>query len=125
MCVVLFLFVFSSRRRHTRCALVTGVQTCALPISAGMGMASRPALHPTRTANLAACRFPEAKESTMQRPRHFSMLREFQLADWFTLANAFCGTGAFFAAMRFLPEGLVRALKIGRASCRDRGCQYV
>src|SRR3546814_14302531 len=26
-------FLFSSRRRHTRCALVTGVQTCALPIS--------------------------------------------------------------------------------------------
>src|SRR3546814_6308149 len=26
------LFFFSSRRRHTRCALVTGVQTCALPI---------------------------------------------------------------------------------------------
>src|SRR3546814_1831606 len=29
-----YFFVFSSRRRHTRCALVTGVQTCALPISA-------------------------------------------------------------------------------------------
>src|SRR3546814_6367773 len=29
------LFFFSSRRRHTRCALVTGVQTCALPICAG------------------------------------------------------------------------------------------
>src|SRR3546814_10814906 len=27
-----FIFFFSSRRRHTRCALVTGVQTCALPI---------------------------------------------------------------------------------------------
>src|SRR3546814_3273106 len=27
------LVLFSSRRRHTRCALVTGVQTCALPIS--------------------------------------------------------------------------------------------
>src|SRR3546814_9215703 len=27
------IFFFSSRRRHTRCALVTGVQTCALPIS--------------------------------------------------------------------------------------------
>src|SRR3546814_6400486 len=26
------MFVFSSKRRHTRCALVTGVQTCALPI---------------------------------------------------------------------------------------------
>src|SRR3546814_20164269 len=29
----LFFFFFASRRRHTRCALVTGVQTCALPIS--------------------------------------------------------------------------------------------
>src|SRR3546814_10342513 len=27
------LFFFSSRRRHTNCAVVTGVQTCALPIS--------------------------------------------------------------------------------------------
>src|SRR3546814_10287267 len=34
ICCVCSLFVFfvSSRRRHTRCALVTGVQTCALPI---------------------------------------------------------------------------------------------
>src|SRR3546814_5980288 len=31
-CGVLLYFFFSSRRRHTRCALVTGVQTCALPI---------------------------------------------------------------------------------------------
>src|SRR3546814_5078482 len=30
---VCVIFFFSSRRRHTRCALVTGVQTCALPIS--------------------------------------------------------------------------------------------
>src|SRR3546814_4472571 len=30
-------FFFSSRRRHTRCALVTGVQTCALPIYASVG----------------------------------------------------------------------------------------
>src|SRR3546814_7121755 len=29
---MLYCFFFSSRRRHTRCALVTGVQTCALPI---------------------------------------------------------------------------------------------
>src|SRR3546814_9521293 len=29
------VFFFSSRRRHTRCALVTGVQTCALPILLG------------------------------------------------------------------------------------------
>src|SRR3546814_4839522 len=31
----MLFFFFSSRRRHTRCALVTGVQTCALPISIG------------------------------------------------------------------------------------------
>src|SRR3546814_7520007 len=36
LCVELIscLFFFSSRRRHTSCALVTGVQTCALPICA-------------------------------------------------------------------------------------------
>src|SRR3546814_4657387 len=32
MSLVCVCFFFSSRRRHTRCALVTGVQTCALPI---------------------------------------------------------------------------------------------
>src|SRR3546814_7119635 len=32
MLVCICVFFFSSRRRHTRCALVTGVQTCALPI---------------------------------------------------------------------------------------------
>src|SRR3546814_5666810 len=30
--ILCLIFFFSSRRRHTRCALVTGVQTCALPI---------------------------------------------------------------------------------------------
>src|SRR3546814_9079035 len=34
---VCIVFFFSSRRRHTRCALVTGVQTCALPICAFSG----------------------------------------------------------------------------------------
>src|SRR3546814_5371567 len=34
-------FFFSSRRRHTSCALVTGVQTCALPISWQRDGASR------------------------------------------------------------------------------------
>src|SRR3546814_13830603 len=39
--MVLFFF-FSSRRRHTRCALVTGVQTCALPISSSSSLTHRP-----------------------------------------------------------------------------------
>src|SRR3546814_9498639 len=38
MCSVVtsYYFFFSSRRRHTSCALVTGVQTCALPIFSGV-----------------------------------------------------------------------------------------
>jgi len=32
----------------------------------------------------------------------FAMIREFQLADWFTLANAVCGTGALFSMLTYL-----------------------
>src|SRR3546814_12535306 len=39
VCLYMFVFFFSGIRRHTRCALVTGVQTCALPIY-GNGAAS-------------------------------------------------------------------------------------
>src|SRR3546814_3687894 len=38
--VINIIFFFTSRRRHTRCALVTGVQTCALPIYRGQTAAS-------------------------------------------------------------------------------------
>src|SRR3546814_2137548 len=38
------MFFFSSRRRHTRCALVTGVQTCALPICQRLGSADKSSL---------------------------------------------------------------------------------
>lgn len=34
--------------------------------------------------------------------KRFSMIREFQMADWFTLANAACGTGALFAMLSYL-----------------------
>src|SRR3546814_4701534 len=44
------MFFFSSRRRHTRCALVTGVQTCALPICV-----EADAFVDTRIATVAAC----------------------------------------------------------------------
>src|SRR3546814_5293142 len=48
-----YCFFFASRRRHTRCALVTGVQTCALPIS---GTTSVEKFYITIAA---AIRFPE------------------------------------------------------------------
>src|SRR3546814_10781229 len=47
MCIGCFCcFFFASRRRHTRCALVTGVQTCALPICYGIPvLVGREGLH--------------------------------------------------------------------------------
>jgi len=42
----------------------------------------------------------------LQKP--FSMIREFHLADWFTLANAACGMGALFATMTYLQTTDIR-----------------
>jgi CDP-diacylglycerol--serine O-phosphatidyltransferase len=39
-------------------------------------------------------------------PRHFSMIRGFHLADFFTLGNAACGVGAVFFAMLYMKGGL-------------------
>jgi CDP-diacylglycerol--serine O-phosphatidyltransferase len=38
----------------------------------------------------------------------FSMIREFHLADWFTLGNAICGTAAIFATITYVQSGMVR-----------------
>src|SRR3546814_18095810 len=52
--MMVFVF-FSSRRRHTRCALVTGVQTCALPILAAFDVVIKsPGISPYRPEAVAA-----------------------------------------------------------------------
>src|SRR3546814_9980073 len=56
-------FFFSSRRRHTRCALVSGVQTCALPISGRRSTA--PPISPAGRAGIA----------TRDTPRRFPLSR--------------------------------------------------
>ena len=43
-------------------------------------------------------------------PKPFSMIREFHLADWFTLGNAVCGTAALFSTISFVQTGTVRHL---------------
>src|SRR3546814_1780280 len=53
------MFFFSSRRRHTRCALVTGVQTCALPIYIAWATHSVANQHKTNFCHLIK-RFVEA-----------------------------------------------------------------
>src|SRR3546814_8711744 len=69
-------FFFSSRRRHTRCALVTGVQTCALPIYGSLTLLHFAQLHHTlalaaieqRQVDARADR-PGAARPVEQRPR--------------------------------------------------------
>ena len=43
----------------------------------------------------------------MSHAKPFSMIREFHLADWFTLGNACCGVGALFSVMTYLQTGAV------------------
>src|SRR3546814_5085756 len=89
--VIVDLFFFSSRRRHTRCALVTGVQTCALPIS-------------------------PMSNFTIDTP-------SFSGSPLRAKVTMF---GASVQPRRpCAPGGLAPKAEIGRASCRERVCQYV
>src|SRR3546814_6511326 len=97
------IFFFSSRRRHTRCALVTGVQTCALPISVTR----------TRRATGEALLAPLRKRRSQVRP----ITRDGKWADGERVTD-----GSVIATKRGNARG---AKEIGRASCRERVCQYV
>src|SRR3546814_14902692 len=68
----MFVFFFSSRRRHTRCALVTGVQTCALPIFAAGAPSAAPdaqvaaALRAVPGASLHKYQLPDTPDQAVQ-----------------------------------------------------------
>ena len=51
----------------------------------------------------------------MEKQPHFSMIRGFHLADWFTIANAFCGIGAVLAVMAYLQGTLPNGLLVAAA----------
>src|SRR3546814_1689669 len=100
------MFFVSSRRRHTICALVTGVQTCALPI------------------------FNEIDFNNTGDKHAFGDVYEQVLKDLQSAGNA----GEFYtprAVTQFMVDMLDPQLdelvldQIGRASCRARVCQYV
>src|SRR3546814_18697870 len=62
-------FFFSSRRRHTRCALVTGVQTCALSISPPLPIKTGIRIGSSKSATigmLAAKSSPTLRQTTLQ-----------------------------------------------------------
>src|SRR3546814_3455587 len=101
--VIVIFFFFSSRRRHTRCALVTGVQTCALPI---------------------------CEDHVAPAPRPLEIARD-QGADLLRLivigiVNPALSTYVPIRMRRLTssPKPAAR-VEIGRASCRERVCQYV
>src|SRR3546814_6479114 len=90
---VLLLFVFSSRRRHTRCALVTGVQTCALPIYGSVSQVGEPLVQ-------------------------VAVDERYEVLDF--IVREIAGSLYAVPVLDACPTA-----KIGRASCRERVCQYV
>src|SRR3546814_6625965 len=101
MYVMLFVVVmfFSSRRRHTRCALVTGVQTCALPIS----------IHTVNTAQTGVARMNPAHKPFDDARVRKAMRMALDTEKLVQIAHL----------------GLGQPGEIGSASCRERVCQYV
>src|SRR3546814_15664394 len=116
------MFFFSSRRRHTSCALVTGVQTCALPIlrfllpkppadAAAYEAAIRANYGELADAFLARYPAKTIEESMLAATRDamYGWTSERLVSN-----QAALGQGAF-----------LYYFEIGRASCRERVCQYV
>src|SRR3546814_9465378 len=103
MFLVLVFFV-SSRGRHTRCALVTGVQTCALPISLE-----------SRIADCGRGRYTKPARRVLGGVR---------ISD--RLLDVLHGDEADAAIVPVDDDQLLDTpLEIGRASCRERVCPYV
>src|SRR3546814_3935182 len=104
----MYVFFFSSRRRHTRCALLTGVQTCALPILVNFLAALKAAAKRRRQDQSGvATRVPASSQ-----PRYAVYFAPPAESELWRLAQRWLG--------RDCASG-----EIGRASCRERVCQYV
>src|SRR3546814_6192039 len=98
----MFYLFFSSRRRHTRCALVTGVQTCALPISLFNRIEGQKNI-------------PNEMLSGIDTKVEIPSSNVRQIID---------GSEGQ-PGIKDLVKSLDSKTEIGRASCRERVCQYV
>jgi len=52
------------------------------------------------------------------------MIREFHLADWFTLGNAVCGVGALFSTLSYIERHDVAASRAGARKARPWGASW-
>src|SRR3546814_4730290 len=100
---MLFLLFFSSRRRHTRCALVTRVQTCALPIFYTDIFLK----YMRKRREERALSLKRGKSDFVRPP--------------YSITNVLPSLH-FFQALSSDDDA---AAEIGRASCRERVCKYV
>src|SRR3546814_5507809 len=101
---------FSSRRRHTRCALVTGVQTCALPIDPRQ-----------QEKGVNGEQDPGAAEETWNMAKGSQSTQSSLLFA----VSAVCHDRGFSGRQGSWPASADAPPEIGRASCRARVCQYV
>src|SRR3546814_12837217 len=146
---MVFIFFFSSRRRHTRCALVTGVQTCALPISAPLPrrataavcfrrqdrLAIRPRHMQTRSGSCAG----REVMAVVERIPSFGFVRGAivrkvsggpnmlvvrGLEDRTVVVVCEADDGCHLR-LRDYPNAALAPVQIGRSSTRERVCAYV
>src|SRR3546814_2421356 len=149
--VVFLFFFFSSRRRHTRCALVTGVQTCALPIHSwnrsvpffaclikayarhiAKGMEQGHGQLMTFAAQILTL-YPEMFPGPLGQSLAGRALmdgkwscdpiqiRDFAADKHRSVDDTPAGGGAGMVGRK----SVLAAAELGRASCRERVCQYV
>src|SRR3546814_2696738 len=107
------MFFFSSRRRHTRCALVTGVQTCALPILIVNALAGKP---------LPVYGDGQQIRDWLYVKDHCSAIRRVLEAG---KSGEVYNVGGWNEKPNIDIVNIICTLQIGRASCRERVCPYV
>src|SRR3546814_13217676 len=121
-------FFFSSRRRHTRCALVTGVQTCALPIYEYYQSRWPGALAIIRGAGLPANVHVLERDALEINDVTFvgaTLWTDFERESPMAILAARSAMTDFRVIRRDPdPDDADQRAQIGRASWRERGCQY-
>src|SRR3546814_6574884 len=112
------VFFFSSRRRHTRCALVTGVQTCALPIYL--------------TGFYIDYKNPIVTQATQGIPISYNTNVSAAVSHgfegrvlWNTPLPGLIWSLSGSITDEHITKTFTASDEIGRASCRERVCQYV